>query len=51
MDSSQECDEAMEQDTLQEGGEPSLVEQEPTYAEVVSGAVTRSRAKKLNKQQ
>ena len=51
VDSSQECDEAMEQDTLQEGGEPSLVEQEPTYAEVVSGAVTRSRAKKLNKQQ
>ena len=47
VDSSQECGEAIDQEDSQERGKMSLTEQEPTYAEVVSGVITRSRAKKL----
>ena len=47
VEASQECDEAITQEGSEEGGNLSDREQRPSYAEVVSGAVTRSRAKKL----
>ena len=47
VEASQECDEAITQEGSEEGGNLSDREQRPSYAEVLSGAVTRSRAKKL----